>query len=120
MKSSGKNMLFAAVICGCFLISLGQEMVPVHGHQLLLSCEGPSAGPTVILMAGGRGTIKIWTKCSRRWLHSLECAVTTGLASARAAPSKSHSLLLKIADDLAALLETAHVPTPYILVGHSI
>jgi thioesterase domain-containing protein len=120
MKSPRKDFLFAVVICGCSLTSLGQGLVSVHGHQLFLTCEGPSAGPTVILMAGGGGTTKIWDKVQSQVATFVRvCSYDrAGLGESRAI--KEPQSAAEIADDLAALLETVHVPTPYILVGHSI
>jgi thioesterase domain-containing protein len=120
MKSPGKDILFAAVICGCSLLSLGQEMVPVHGHQLFLICEGPSAGPTVILMAGGGGTMKIWDKVQPQVATFARVCSYDRAGLGESSAIKEPQSAAEIADDLAVLLETAHVPTPYILVGHSI
>jgi pimeloyl-ACP methyl ester carboxylesterase len=120
MKSPGKDILVAAAICGCSLLSLGQELVPVHGHQLFLSCEGPSAGPTVILMAGGGGTMKIWDKVQPQVATFARVCSYDRAGLGESSTIKEPQSAAEIADDLAALLETAHVPTPYILVVHSI
>jgi hypothetical protein len=120
MKSLRKDFLFTFVLCGGSLISLGQGLVSVHGHQLFLSCEGPSASPTVILMAGGGGgggTTKIWDKVQPQVTTFARMCSYDRAGLGESSAIKEPQSAAEIADDLAALLETVHVPTPYILVG---
>jgi len=99
----------------------GQELVQVHGHQLFLNCEGPAFGPTVVLMAGGGGnTSNVWDKVQPQVAtFARVCSYDRAGLGKSGAINKPQSAE-DIADDLAVLLETAHVPLPYILVGHSI
>jgi len=95
-------------------------LVSANGHKLFLDCRGFASGPTVILLAGGGGTTNTWDK-----VQPQVAAFARVCSYDRAGLGKSSSIhepqsADEIVGDLAALLLAAHLPEPYILVGHSI
>ena len=105
------------------------------GRRLYLECHG-RASPTVVLEAGGGDTSDVWnlrspgsqqtpvqTAVAR---YTRVCAYDRpGTVSPSGRPSRSDPVPLprsvaQIVGDLHALLGAAHVPEPYVLVGHSL
>jgi len=105
------------------------------GRRLYLECHGRGS-PTVVLEAGGGDTSDVWsfappgsqqtpvqTAVAR---YTRVCAYDRpGTVSPSGRPSRSDPLPLprsvaQIVGDLHALLGAAHVPGPYVLVGHSL
>lgn len=105
------------------------------GRRLYLECHGRGS-PTVVLEAGGGDTSDVW---SFRPPGSQQTPVQTAVArytrvcaydrpgtvSPSGRPSRSDPVPLprsvaQIVGDLHALLGAAHVPEPYVLVGHSL
>lgn len=97
------------------------EMIDIGGRRLRLVCEGPQGQtPTVILEAGSFGLAADWAEVQKRLtaqgVHS--CAYDrAGMGYSDAGPLPRDGLA--IASDLEKLLKAAHVPGPYVLVGHS-
>jgi pimeloyl-ACP methyl ester carboxylesterase len=88
------------------------------GRSLFLHCEG-TGSPTVILEAGFGGNSNDWSEVEgplgRR---TLTCAYDrAGLGSSLPIPGV-HDAAEEIGD-LTRLLYDAHIPPPYVLVGHS-
>jgi pimeloyl-ACP methyl ester carboxylesterase len=89
------------------------------GRQMFLDCRGQGS-PVVVFDSGAGATTTSWAK-----VHD-EIAKTTracaydraghGLSDPRALPLDAAA----VADDLDAMLTAAHVPAPYVLVGHSL
>jgi thioesterase domain-containing protein len=119
MGSLSKIVLLTFVACLTPAFGLGQ-LIPVNGHQIYLDCQGTAAGPTVILMAGGRGTTATWDQVQTPVSSFARvCSYDrAGLGKSSAIPKVQS--VDEIADDLEALLKATHVPPPYVLVGHSI
>jgi pimeloyl-ACP methyl ester carboxylesterase len=102
------------------------ELYDVGGRRLHLYCTGEGS-PTVILEAGASSPGMIW------YLVQEEVAKFTRVCSYDRAgfgwsdPAPSTSLRAspgplgseQVASDLHELLETANIPAPYVLVGHS-
>ena len=120
MKSlcrSAELVSLALAACVCLF---GQGRITANGHELYLDCRGSALGPTVILLAGGGGTTSTWDK-----VQPQVSAVAKVCSYDRAGLGKSSAIgkaqsVDEIVDDLEALLRAAHVPPPYVLVGHSI
>ena len=97
---------------------------PSCDHQTLSThrayyCVAGSGSPTVVLAAGAGSTSATWTTLADR-LTTLGTVVTfdrAGLGqSARSAAPRTPT---QIARELRELLDTAGIPGPYLLVGHS-
>ncbi len=95
------------------------KLVDIGGYKMHINCSG-SGGPSVILDAGGGHFSLSWA------FVQPEIAEFTHVCSYdRAGTGWSESSPLSrtaqsIVKELHDLLQTAHVPKPYILVGHSI
>ena len=109
------------------------------GRQLYLECRG-SGSPTVVLEAGFRTRADLWSddlvqpEAPRTMVFPGVAAFTRVCAYDRPGtatvsdgtllPSRSDPVAQprtarELVADLHALLETAHIPGPYVLVGHS-
>jgi pimeloyl-ACP methyl ester carboxylesterase len=90
-----------------------------NGHRLYLNCVG-SGTPTVVLFNG----LGEWTP-NWAWVQSNVSGATRVCAFDRAGEGWSGGNAVRedghlLATDLHALLQTAHVPGPYVLAGHSV
>jgi pimeloyl-ACP methyl ester carboxylesterase len=94
------------------------KIVDISGTKLHINCLG-TGSPVVILESGLPGVSLDWV------LVQPEVAKVTRVCSYDRAgfgwsgPGKQPRTADQIADELAALLLTAAVPPPYVLVGHS-
>ena len=97
------------------------RFVDVGGRKLRIFCAGPeNSGPTVVLEAGAFGFSADWAvvqqKLADRGVRS--CAYDrAGLGYSDPAPGPRDGV--HVAEDLEKLLVAAHMPPPYVLVGHS-
>lgn len=115
-------------------------LVDIGGRRLWLECRG-SGSPTVILEAGYRSPATVWTDdlidpgSGRTMVLQGVAAFTrvcayerpgaAGVTANILQPSRSDPIPMprtaeSVVSDLHALLETAGVPGPYVLVGHSL
>lgn len=95
----------------------------VGGHKLTIRTEG-RGGPTVVIEPGmGLPAVESdeWnTVCNQIARTNLVCLYDrAGLGTSDPAPARPRTSR-DVAKDLHALLATAHVPGPYVLVGHSV
>lgn len=96
-------------------------LVDVGGHKLHIRCLGPAgAGPTVILEAGGGGFSDGWSLVQDLLSPRVRsCAYDrAGLGWSEAGPAPR--TMRQEVFELHALLEAAKIPSPFVLVGHSI
>jgi pimeloyl-ACP methyl ester carboxylesterase len=105
--------------------STGTDLVAdidVGGRTLHLVCLGPvdTGAPIVVLEAGGGAPYSAWSEILTRMQASHRiCAYDrAGLGASPPAPEASRTTE-DIVTDLHALLTTADVAGPYVLVGHS-
>jgi pimeloyl-ACP methyl ester carboxylesterase len=94
------------------------ELIDVGGHRLHLSCVG-TGSPTVILESGLGETGAYW-----EWISTAVARDTRVCAYDRAGRGWSDPSLvaqdgIAVATDLHNLLDRGHVPSPFVLVGHS-
>ena len=95
-----------------------EKLIDVAGYKLHINCKG-SGTPTIILDAGGDNSSLDWA------LVQPEIAKFTHVCSYDRAgmgwseESPSTRTLEHMVDELNILLTNAHVPAPYILIGHS-
>jgi pimeloyl-ACP methyl ester carboxylesterase len=94
------------------------QLIDVGGHRLHLNCTG-SGSPTVVLQPGGGDMAS-----SLGWIapavaqHTRVC-VYDRAGRAWSEPADHPQDGYQVAADLHALLQTAGVPGPYVLAGHS-
>jgi pimeloyl-ACP methyl ester carboxylesterase len=97
-------------------------MVDVEGHKMHLVCMGEvkKNRPTVILEAGAGGYWDSWNTIQSEIAKSTYvCSYDReGLGFSESTPT-AHAAK-DVAHQLDALLLVAHVPGPYLLVGHSL
>lgn len=91
----------------------------VGGHRLYLECSG-AGSPTVVLTSGFGEHTPSWA-----WITPAVARDTRVCAYDRAGQGRSDPAALpqdgsRLATDLHTLLAKAHVPGPYVLVGHSV
>src|SRR5687768_4401550 len=94
------------------------QLIDVGGHQLHLHCAG-SGTPTVVLESGLGETSAYWG-----WISTALAPDTRVCAYDRAGrgwsdPASAEQDGVAVTTDLRALLDRAHVPGPFVLVGHS-
>ncbi|WP_208114223.1 alpha/beta fold hydrolase [Actinomycetospora succinea] len=117
-------------------------LVTVDGRQLYLECHG-SGGPTVVLQSGFGNAADIWSVGAERPPAVMEgvagftrvCAydrpgstrvstddgqISETPLPARSQPAPMPRTAADVVGELHALLTTAGVPGPYLLVGHSL
>jgi len=95
------------------------HLVDVGGRRLYLECSG-SGSPTVVLVSGLAEASVYW----RGWIAPAVAPNTTVCAYDRAGqgwsdPPSSPQDGAAVATDLHNLLANAHIPGPYVVVGHS-
>jgi len=93
-------------------------VVDVGGHRLHIYCVG-SGTPAVVLESGLGETGAYWG-----WISTALASETRVCAYDRAGrgwsdPTSAEQDGMAVAADLRALLDRAHVPGPFVLVGHS-
>jgi pimeloyl-ACP methyl ester carboxylesterase len=94
------------------------EQIDIGGRKLAISCQGEGY-PTVVFESGYRTTMACWkdvwnetTKYTRACVYD---RANLGLSDPAPKPRTSQDMV----DDLHNLLTNAHIPGPYLLVGHS-
>lgn len=92
--------------------------IDVGGHHLFINCDG-AGSPTVILEAGWGDAGDTWSLVQPEIAqHTRVCSYDrAGLGNSEAGPEPRD--MLRVVNELGALLENAVVTGPYILVGHS-
>ena len=126
MSSGRRNLLLGLGVVGVAALGLALFIglrgdgatFNVMGRQMYMRCEG-SGAPVVVLEAGLGGDHHVWDE-----IASYLAAVTRVCAYDRAGVGRSEPAdgprsALTVVDDLAALLDVADVPGPYVLAGHS-
>jgi pimeloyl-ACP methyl ester carboxylesterase len=94
-------------------------LVDVGGHRLHIQCVG-SGSPTAVTESGFAGTSLDWSLVQPAVAQATRaCSYDrAGFGWSEAGPSPRSSG--RIADELHALLVSAAIPGPYVLVGHSV
>ena len=96
------------------------HLVEVGPHKMFLNCTGNARGATVILEAGHGDSSEVWSAVQKQveqFAHV--CSYDRfGLGKSDKVPV-AHTAD-EIVDDLHQLLQAAHAPSPYVMVGHSI
>ena len=94
------------------------QLVDVDGRKMHIHCTG-EGGPTVILDSGLGDTYLSWRKVQPEIAKFAQVCSYDRAGLGYSEPSSQPRTSQVIATELHALLQAAHVPPPYILVGHS-
>ena len=94
-------------------------MVDVGGFKLHILCRGGGPGPSVILDAGLGGFSLDWWFVQGQLAADHRVCAYDRAGYGWSDPGPAPRVTEQIADELETLLQGAHVPPPYVLVGHS-
>jgi pimeloyl-ACP methyl ester carboxylesterase len=94
------------------------ELIDVGGHRLHLSCVG-TGSPTVILESGLGETGAYWEWISTAVARDTRVCVYDRAGRGWSYPSSVAQDGIAVATDLHNLLDRGHIPSPFVLVGHS-
>ena len=94
------------------------QLVDVNGLKMHIDCTG-QGGPAVILDAGLGDTYLSWQKVQPEIAKFVHVCSYDRAGIGYSDPSPQPRTSRVIASELHELLQAAHVPPPYILVGHS-
>jgi len=97
------------------------RLVDIGGHKLHIYCVGPAnTRPTVIFEAGGGGLSKDWAAVQSLLSSRVRTCAYDRAASGWSEPGPVPRTMRQEVFELHALLESAKVPSPFVLVGQSI
>jgi pimeloyl-ACP methyl ester carboxylesterase len=99
-------------------VAMRGQLVDVGPYRLHLECTG-SRGPTVILEPGAGGSAASMGLIAPAVARDSRVCVYDRAGRGWSDPAVSPPDGAQIATDLHTLLDRAHVPGPYVLVGHS-
>jgi pimeloyl-ACP methyl ester carboxylesterase len=113
------RLLLAVLAALVLAAGAAAATVRVHGHAMYYVCRG-SGSPTVVLDAGSPDTSTTWSAVQPRVARFTRSCAYDRAGLGRSAPARrGHRTALTQVADLRALLAAAHVPAPYVVVGHS-
>jgi hypothetical protein len=95
------------------------RQIDVGGHHMHLHCLG-AGSPTVIMEGGGGGNVLHWMTVQPDIALSTRVCVYDRAGMGWSEPGPLPRTPERIVAELHGLLVTARVPSPYVLVGHSI
>jgi pimeloyl-ACP methyl ester carboxylesterase len=98
-----------------------ERMIEVGGHQIALTCQG-EGGPTVMVEMGAGQTSSNWLPLLERMAQDrLACVYErAGVGTSEPGPDAGPRTATSVSADLEGLLAAASIPTPIVLVSHSI
>jgi pimeloyl-ACP methyl ester carboxylesterase len=94
------------------------QMVDVGGYKMHLYCTGPGR-PTVILVAGLDDFSVMWSSVQTEVARTMRVCSFDRSGLGWSEPSSAPRTSENMVKELHALLDTAKVESPYVLVGHS-
>ncbi len=109
---------FAAATDEFGLHGYGGELVEVGGREVYLRCVGSGDGPLVVMDSGMGGFSVEWFKV-QDMLPGLRSCSYDRAGYGHSSPTTEPRISSLLAEELYELLQAAHQPGPYILVGHS-
>lgn len=101
------------------LAAPADQMVDVGGHELHLVCQG-SATPTVLIELGAGQSVAQWNATQPQLAAKHRTGVYERAGSGSSEPGAQPRRAKQVTDDLLALLGAAQIPTPLIIVSHSL
>ena len=96
------------------------HLVEVGPHKMFLNCTGNARGATVILEAGHGDSSEVWSAVQKQVEQFAHVCSYDRLGLGKSDKVPVAHTADEIVDDLHQLLQAAHVPPPYVMVGHSI
>lgn len=114
---------------GSFAQSFRQErpgpapstLIDIGGHRLHIHCTGPASSPvTVVFESGGGGDSRDWTRVREHLPATLRTCAYDRAGSGWSEPGPAPRTMRQEVFELHALLGTARVSGPVVLVGQSI
>ena len=96
------------------------HLVEVGPHKMFLNCTGNARGATVILEAGHGDPSEVWSAVQKQVEQFAHVCSYDRLGLGKSDKVTVAHTADEIVDDLHQLLRAAHVPPPYVMVGHSI
>lgn len=96
------------------------QLVEVGPHKMFLNCTGNARGATVILEAGTGDASEVWNAVQKQVEQFAHVCSYDRLGLEKSDKLTVAHTADEIVDDLHQLLQSAHVPPPYVMVGHSI
>ncbi len=93
-------------------------LINIGTHQLHIHCTGTGT-PTVIIDSGLGGFSLEWWRIQKTLSGYVKVCSYDRAGYGWSNPGPSPRTTKRIAEELRVLLKTAHIPGPYILVGHS-
>ncbi len=94
------------------------RLVDIGGYRLHINCRGEDS-PTVVMEAGLGGVSLEWLPVQRFLSHYGRVCTYDRAGNGWSDPGPQPRTTSVIVDELHALLHTARIPGPYVLVGHS-
>ena len=123
MAAFRRGPFLALWICCSALCSAQTGIFQAGSHHLYLHCEGQRHGPAVVLDAGLYRDSTDWREVQPSVAQFTQVCSYDREGLGKSLVDKGASPETECADelveDLHNLLKTAHVPPPYVLVGHS-
>ena len=96
------------------------QLVNIGGHSLHIHCVGPGgAGPTVILEAGAGDYSAAWVRVQDLLSSRVRTCAYDRASWGWSEPGPGPRSMTQEAFELRTLLDSAGIPGPYVLVGHS-
>jgi pimeloyl-ACP methyl ester carboxylesterase len=96
------------------------RLVDIGGRHLYLECRGAGMPPVVFVAGLGDSGEAAWRTVWPAVARSARACVYDRAGLGRSDPGPRAATYRGVVDDLQALLRRAHVPGPYLLVGHSL
>ena len=96
------------------------HFVEVGSHKMFLNCTGNARGATVILEAGHGDSSEVWSAVQKQVEQFAHVCSYDRLGLGKSDKVPVAHTADEIVDDLHQLLQAAHAPSPYVMVGHSI
>ena len=95
-----------------------EHLVSIGDRSLWVECEG-EGGPTIILESGLGGDHRTWERVEPALAASSRVCTYDRAGIGESDPAAGTRTAADAVDDLAALLDSAGIEGPYVLVGHS-
>lgn len=97
------------------------QLVDIGGRRINLHCMGAGVGgPTVVLMGGLFSWSLVWYKTQPVIAQRARICAFDRASYGFSDPAPRPQIVSDVVEDLHKVLETASLPGPYVLVGHSL
>ena len=96
------------------------HLVEAGARKMFLNCTGNAHGPTVILEAGTGDSSEVWSAVQKQVEQFARVCSYDRLGLGKSDKLPAEHTADQIVDDLHQLLQAAHLPAPYVMVGHSV